>query len=229
MYPENAHISSGSAVIGLTRGLFLDRLPAGPELRKSCPLPPADDDALVAPEVLEAQESTLEHWVCENATAADRYQPLSWDQKADVPDLSTGMGSSFMVVVQDKPASTLVDLSDTVVGQGMGAGAATAQGAESAKATLNEGSVVREILSIAVPALGVVLADPLMGLVDTACVGQVRAPTLPLAPLCTWPAPQCTFTSRQSCACTPVPRSLQALRGEFSAVFSTGQTAVVFH
>ena len=32
-----------------------------------------------------------------------------------------------------------------------------------------------EVFSIAIPALGVVLADPLMSLIDTACVGQVNA------------------------------------------------------
>ncbi|GMH35693.1 hypothetical protein BSKO_03561 [Bryopsis sp. KO-2023] len=35
--------------------------------------------------------------------------------------------------------------------------------------------VMREVLSVAVPALGTVLADPLMSLVDTACVGQLSS------------------------------------------------------
>ena len=38
--------------------------------------------------------------------------------------------------------------------------------------------VLWEILSLAVPALGTVVADPLMSLVDTACVGQMSAAQL---------------------------------------------------
>lgn len=34
---------------------------------------------------------------------------------------------------------------------------------------------LKEVFSMAIPALGVVLADPLMSLIDTACVGQVNA------------------------------------------------------
>ena len=38
--------------------------------------------------------------------------------------------------------------------------------------------VMWEILSVAVPGLGTVIADPFMSLVDTACVGQISATQL---------------------------------------------------
>lgn len=41
--------------------------------------------------------------------------------------------------------------------------------------TLELTCCVLQVLSLALPALGTVLADPLMSLVDTACVGQISS------------------------------------------------------
>ncbi|CAG9464872.1 unnamed protein product [Pedinophyceae sp. YPF-701] len=148
-------------------------LVARPRTRLALRAEGGDDGEPMAPTASPAAEEAL--------TAGDDASPVSnfaWDAAADVPALD----SSQMSLLPSNEYAVAHSPNELRLARPDAAPAAPAPAADPAAAAppapapaVRQGKLIREILAIAVPALGVVLADPLMGLVDTACVGQVSA------------------------------------------------------